>query len=172
MILCGEKNWCIMMNNETPRQNEINDDKLFWGELSGNSGAVVSLHDSCIAITITITITVTITITITKIVYKKRVYRQYPGLPYERQSLIEKAHLWQPKSGSTGQHSNSVNLVLTQTEREGRTNNHSCHPCVGSRVRGWRSESFTRFFSSSWLALPPVVMYKVRWLKFRRRFNQ
>ena len=83
-----------------------------------------------------VTVTITITITITKIVYKKRVYRQYPGLPYERQSLIEKAHLWQPKSGSTGQHSNSVNLVLTQTITEGKTNNHSCHPCVGSGVRG------------------------------------
>ena len=102
--------------------------------------------------------------------YKKRVYRQYPGLPYERQSLIEKAHLWQPKSGSNGQHSNSVNLVLTQTITEGKTNNHSCHSCVGSGVRGWRSESFTRFFSSSWLALPPVVMCKVRWLSFRRVF--
>ena len=40
---------------------------------------------------------------------------------------------------------------------------HSCHVLVGSRRKGWRSESFTWLFSSSGMLLPPLVLYKVCW---------
>ena len=49
-------------------------------------------------------------------------------------------------------------------QSDGRANNNLCHACVGSRSRGWKSEPSTWLFSSSWMLLPPLVLYKVCWL--------